>query len=66
MEKTDIEWQLKLHKWLNQLIEDQIKLNKRAYQNFGNEYKGNQLKNKFKNVMTRKKRKSFLQQIIFR
>ena len=58
MKKTDIERQLKLNKWLNQLIEDQIKLNKTAYQNFGNEYKGDQLKNKFKNVTTRKKRKS--------
>ena len=44
---------------LNQLIENQIKLNKTTYQNFGNEYKGNKLKNKFRNVTTRKKRKSF-------
>ena len=59
MKKTDIKWQLKSHKWLNQLIEDQIKLNKTAYQNFGNEYRGDQLKNKFRNVTTRKKRKPF-------
>ena len=31
MTKTDIEQRLKLHKWLKQLIEDQIKLNKTAY-----------------------------------
>ena len=31
MTKTDIEQQLKSHKWLKQLIEDQIKLNKTAY-----------------------------------
>ena len=45
---------------LNQLIENQIKLNKTTYQNFGNEYKGNKLKNKFRNVTARKKKgKSF-------
>ena len=54
MKKADIEQQLQSHKWPNQLIEDQIKLNKTTYQNFGGEYKGNKLKNKF-----RKKRKSF-------
>ena len=59
MKKTDIKRQLKSHKQLNQLTEDQIKLNKTAYQNFGNEYKGDQLKNKFKNVTARKKRKTF-------
>ena len=59
MKKTDIEQQLKSHKWLNQLIEDQIKLNKTAYQNFDNKYRGDQLKKKFRNVTTRKKRKSF-------
>ena len=59
MKKTDIEQQLKLHKWLNQLIEDQKKLNKTAYQNFGNEYRGDQLNKKFRNVTTRKERKSF-------
>ena len=59
MKKTDIERQLQSHKQLNQLTEDQIKLNKTAYQNFDNEYKGDQLKNKFKNVTTRKKRKLF-------
>ena len=42
-----------------QLIEDQIKLNKTAYQNLGNEYRSDQLKNKFRNVTIRKKRKSF-------
>ena len=31
MTKTDIEQQLKSHKWLKQLIEDQVKLNKTAY-----------------------------------
>ena len=59
MKNTDIEQQLKSHKWLNQLIEDQIKLNKTTYQNFVTEYKGDELKNKFRNVTTRKKRKSF-------
>ena len=59
MKKADIEQQLQSHKWLNQLIEDQIKLNKTTYQNFGSEYKGDKLKNKFRNVTTRKKRESF-------
>ena len=59
MKKADIEQQLKSHRWLNQLIEDEIKLNKTAYQNFGKEYRGDQLKNKFRNVTTNKKRKSF-------
>ena len=58
MNKTDIEWQLKSHKWLNQLSEDQIKLNKTVYQSFGDEYKGDQLKTKFKNITTRKKKKN--------
>ena len=31
MTKTDIEQQLKSHKWLKQLIEDQVKLNKTVY-----------------------------------
>ena len=59
MKKAYIEQQLQSHKWLNQLIEDQIKLNKTTDQNFGDEYKGNKLKSKFRNVITRKKRKSF-------
>ena len=59
MKKAYIEQQLQSHKWLNQLIEDQIKLNKTTDQNFGDEYKGNKLKSKFRNVTTRKKRKSF-------
>ena len=32
MKKTDIEQQFKSHQWLNQLIEDQIKLNKTKFQ----------------------------------
>ena len=59
MKTTDIERQLKLHKWLNQLIEDEIKLKKTSYQNFDNENRGDQLKNKFRNVTTRETRKSF-------
>ena len=59
MKKADIEQQLKSHQWLNQLIEDQIKLNKTTYQNFGTEYRGDELKNKFRNITTREKRKSF-------
>ena len=59
MKKADIEQQLQSHKWLNQLTEDQIRLNKTTYQNFSDEYKGNKLKNKFRNVTTIKKRKSF-------
>ena len=62
MKKADIEQELQSHKWPNQLIEDQIKLNKTTYQNFGDEYKGNKLKNKFRNVTTRKKNR--LQQLI--
>ena len=59
MKKTDIEQQRKSNQQLNQLIEDQIKLNKTTYQNFDTEYRGDELKNKFRNVTTRKKRKSF-------
>ena len=57
MKKADIDQQLQSHKRLNQLIEDQIKLNKTNYQNFGDEYKGNKLKNKFRNVTARKKKR---------
>ena len=59
MKKAYIEQQFQSHKWLNQQTEDQIKSNKTTYQNFGDEYKGNKLKSKFRNVTTRKKRKSF-------
>ena len=31
MKKADIEQQLKSHQWLNELIEDQIKLNKTTF-----------------------------------
>ena len=58
MKKAYIEQQFQSHKWLNQQTEDQIKSNKTTYQNFGDEYKGNKLKSKFRNVTTRKKRKS--------
>ena len=57
MKKTDIEQQFKLHQWLNQLIKDQIKLKKTIYQNFGTEYRGDELKNKFRNVAIKKKEK---------
>ena len=40
-------------------MENQIKLNKTTYQNFADDYNGNKLKSKFRNVTTRKKRKSF-------
>ena len=40
-------------------MENQIKLNKTTYQNFADDYNGNKLKNKFRNVTTGKKRKSF-------
>ena len=40
-------------------MENQIKLNKTTYQSFADDYNGNKLKNKFRNVTTRKKRKSF-------
>ena len=65
MKKSDIERQLQSQKWFNQLIEDQIKLNKITYQDFGNEYKGNKSNNKFRNVTTRKKESRFLQLTIF-
>ena len=65
MKKADIKQQLQSHKWVNQLIEDQIKLNKTTYQSFGAEYRGNKLKNKFRNVTTRKKESRFLQLTIF-
>ena len=40
-------------------MENQIKLNKTTYQSFADDYNGNKLKNKFRNVTTRQKRKSF-------
>ena len=57
MKKTDIEQQFKLDQWLNQLIKDQIKLKKTIHQNFGTEYRGDELKKQFRNVTTKKKKK---------
>ena len=55
IKKTDIEKQLILHQWLNKSIEDQLIANK-SYQKFGENFEGNQLKNKFKNVTIRKRK----------
>ena len=55
IKKTDIEKQLILHQWLNKSIEDQLIANK-SYYKFGENFEGNQLKNKFKNVTIRKRK----------
>ena len=55
IKKADIEKQLILHQWLNKSIEDQLIANK-SYQKFGENFEGNQLKNKFKNVTIRKRK----------
>ena len=55
IKKTDIEKQLILHQWLNKSIEDQLIANK-SYYKFGENFEGNQLKKKFKNVTIRKRK----------
>ena len=42
-----------MHKWLNTLITDQLITNK-SYYKFGENYEGNEVDNKFKNVTIRK------------
>ena len=53
IEKVDIEKQLESHKCLNTLITDQLIANK-SYYKFGENYKGNEVDNKFKNVTSEK------------
>ena len=55
MKKVDNEKQLESHKWLNTLITDQLIANK-LYYKFGENYKGNEVDNKFKNVTMRKRK----------
>ena len=55
IKKVDIEKQLQSHEWLTQLVEDQLKQNKKYY-NFGENFENKQLKNKFKNVTVRKRK----------
>ena len=43
------------HGWLNQLVEDQLKQNKKYYK-LDKEYENKELKNKFKNITTRKRK----------
>ena len=44
-----------MHKWLNTLITDQLITNK-SYYKFGENYEGNEVDNKFKNVTIRKRK----------
>ena len=53
IKKADIEKQLISHQWLNKLIEDQLIADK-SYYKFGENFEGNELKNKCKNVTIRK------------
>ena len=55
IKKVDLEKQLELHKWLNTLITDQLIANK-SYYKFGENYEGNEVDNKFKNVTIRKRK----------
>ena len=41
-----------MHEWLTQLVEDQLKQNKKYY-SFGENFENRELKNKFKNVTVR-------------
>ena len=43
------------HGWLNQLVEDQLKQNKKYYKP-DKEYENKELKNKLKNITTRKRK----------
>ena len=45
--------------WLNQLVEDQLKQNKKYYRP-DKEYENKELKNKFKNITTRKRKMMLL------
>ena len=49
-----IEGQLS-HGWLNQLVEDQLKQNEKYYK-LDDEYENKELKNKFQNITTRKRK----------
>ena len=55
IKKVDIEKQLESHKWLNTLITDQLIVNK-SYYKFGENYEGNEIDNKSKNVTIRKRK----------
>ena len=55
IKKADIEKQLISHQWLNKLIEDELIADK-SYYKFGENFEGNELKNKFKNVTIRKRK----------
>ena len=55
IKKVDIEKQLESHKWLNMLITDQLIVNK-LYYKFGENYEGNEVDNKSKNVTIRKRK----------
>ena len=56
IKKTDIEKQLQSYEWLTKLVEDQLKLDKATYHTFGENFESSELKNKFKNVTTRKRK----------
>ena len=55
IKKADIEKQLISHQWLNKLIEDQLIAGK-SYYKLGENFEGNELKKKFKNVTVRKRK----------
>ena len=56
IKKTDIEKQLQSYEWFTKLVEDQLKLDKATYHTFGENFESSELKNKFKNVTTRKRK----------
>ena len=56
IKKAHIEKQLQSHEWLTKLVEDQLKLDKTTYHTFGENFESSELKNKFKNVTTRKRK----------
>ena len=56
IKKTDIEKQLQSYEWLTKLVEDQLKLDKATYHTFGENFESSELKNKFKNATTRKRK----------
>ena len=56
IKKAHIEKQLQSHEWLTKLVEDQFKLDKTTYHTFGDNFESGESKNKFKNVIIRKRK----------
>ena len=56
IKKAHIEKQLQSHEWHTKLVEDQFKLDKTTYHTFGDNFESGESKNKFKNVIIRKRK----------